>query len=180
MQGSNLRPCRVKVFRPSLAVLVTARFAGTGAYWRWRRWLRTAGCDGGVARPLHAADHSPPPLGDIGRGAEPSLSRHRAGVACCPQHLVRDAGLRSLGAEVGSALETRPGIVSVAPRVGAHGHRAGVVVNRRGMARLLAMQTLRDVDGAPATAEPSRIPGARSSSCFRCSRATGSPTRPSC
>jgi hypothetical protein len=35
--------------------------ANTGGYGRWRRWLRTARCDCGVARPLHAEDHSPPP-----------------------------------------------------------------------------------------------------------------------
>jgi len=81
-----------------LAVLVTARFRwDPGTYRRWRRWLRTARCDCGVARPLHAEDHSPPSLRDIGRRAEPSLSRHRAGVACCPQHLVRGAGPRRQG-----------------------------------------------------------------------------------
>ena len=49
-------------------------------YGRWRRWLRTARCGGGVARPLHAEDHSPPPRGRKGPMRAPTESGMEASL----------------------------------------------------------------------------------------------------
>jgi hypothetical protein len=58
--GSNLRPCCVKVSGHRWLCWLPRDSADTWGYGRWRCWLRTARCDGGVARLLHAEDHLPP------------------------------------------------------------------------------------------------------------------------
>src|SRR5690349_5043108 len=58
--GSNLRPCCVKVSGHRWLCWLPRDSADPWGYGRWRCGLRTARCDGGVARLLHAEDHLPP------------------------------------------------------------------------------------------------------------------------